>query len=93
MEISWKYTLATGSVESVRGLAFQLSSMGTGVIMLRIYIQSVLVCISWEIWKGRNDLLFENSPFMQEKVVMSAILAVKEIWLTKSELVIPPSFV
>lgn len=71
----------------------KLSSMGTSALMLRKYFQSVLLYMNWEIWKERNALLFENSPFMPEKVAKCAILAVKKIWFTKGKPVIPPSHI
>lgn len=46
---------------------------------------------SWEFWRGRNVLLFENNPFMLEKVAKCATLAMKEFGLINGELVIPPS--
>lgn len=40
-----------------------LSEEGLSSPILQKFIHSVFIYISWEIWKGRNRLLFKSNPF------------------------------
>lgn len=57
------------------------TSGSTSSSMLKKFPQSVLMYTSWEIWKGKNGLLFAHEMFLLVEVICRAIVAVKKIWL------------
>lgn len=46
---------------------------------------------SWEIWKGKNRIVFENEIFLPDKLALTIVIAVKEIWMSKGDFSISSS--
>lgn len=79
MEISSLLQLSLGW--KVLGDWLLETSGSTSSSMLKKFPQSVLMYTSWEIWKGKNGLLFAHEMFLLVEVICRAIVAVKKIWL------------